>query len=212
MKYLALVIMWVAWCTLHSALISLSVTEWLRGRFRRFFRYYRILYNVVSVVTLVPILSYSYLLNGSVILNWAGPWRIVQLLLVLSALIFFTAGARRYDIFQFLGLRQVHDQDACSVITEDCSLDTRGILSIVRHPWYAGGILIVWARPLDLAAVLTNLVVCGYFVVGAMLEERKLKLQFGDEYAEYQKRVSMLFPIKWLTRLLIGDVPLIISF
>jgi len=94
---------------------------------------------------------------------------------------------------QFLGLRQIKDEKSCSVLTDDCSLDTTGILSVVRHPWYAGGILIVWARPLDAAAVLTNLVITGYFIVGAFLEERKLKLQFGQAYDDYRRQVSMSF-------------------
>lgn len=75
-----------------------------------------------------------------------------------------------------------------------------GILSAVRHPWYTGGMLIVWARPLDTAAVMTNLVVCGYFVAGAYLEERKLKVQFGEAYRDYQRQVSMFFPFKWVRK------------
>ena len=122
----------------------------------------------------------------------------LQVVMLLLAIFLFVAGARRYNLAQFLGLRQIHDEKACSVLTDDCSLDTQGILSIVRHPWYTGGILIVWARPLDLSAILTNLVICGYFVIGAMAEERKLVLQFGEEYKEYQRRVSMLFPVKWI--------------
>jgi protein-S-isoprenylcysteine O-methyltransferase Ste14 len=102
-----------------------------------------------------------------------------------------------------IGLRQIKDEKACSVLTDDCSLDTAGVLSVVRHPWYCAGILIVWARPLDLAAILTNLVVSGYLVVGAILEERKLQVQFGQQYADYQRRVSMLFPIKWVQRRLL---------
>jgi protein-S-isoprenylcysteine O-methyltransferase Ste14 len=116
----------------------------------------------------------------------------------LSAFWFFAAGARRYDFFQFLGIRQVREEKACSVLTDDCSLDTAGVLSMVRHPWYTGGMLIVWARPLDAGAVCTNLVVTGYFLVGAWLEERKLKVQFGEPYTDYQRRVSMFFPVKWL--------------
>jgi len=198
MPYLLLILLWVAWCVFHSGLISLSVTEWLRKRVPGFFRYYRIIYNGVSLLSLLPVLYYAYLLRGTVIVNWAGPWRALQVLLLMAALYLFVAGARRYDLAQFLGLRQVHDEKACSVLTDDCSLDTQGILSIVRHPWYTGGILIVWARPLDLAAIMTNLVVCGYFVIGAILEERKLVRQFGQEYREYQRRVSMLFPVKWI--------------
>ncbi len=188
----------MAWCTLHSALISLSVTEWLRVRLPAVFRYFRIIYNLISILTLLPVLYYTYLLRGTVIFTWAGPWRILQISLILIAIYLFIAGARRYDLAQFLGLRQVHDEKACSVLTEDCSLDTRGILSVVRHPWYTGGILIVWARPLDLAAILINLLFCTYFVIGAMLEERKLVLQFGEAYRDYQRRVSMLFPVTWL--------------
>ena len=86
------------------------------------------------------------------------------------------------------------------MLTNDCSLDTDGVLAIVRHPWYSGGMLIVWARPLDLSAILTNLVVCGYFVVGAFLEERKLKAHFGRQYAAYQQQVSMFLPFKWVRR------------
>ena len=202
MRYILLIILWILWCVLHSALISLSLTESLRNRFPNGFRFYRILYNIFSVATLLPVLYYAYSLRGVPIITWDGLWRIVPILLGIAALFFFVAGARRYDFYQFIGLRQIKDEKACSVLTDDCSLDTDGVLSMVRHPWYSGGILIVWARPLDLAAILINLVLSGYFIVGAILEERKLKIQFRQEYAEYQRRVSMLFPIKWAGRLI----------
>jgi protein-S-isoprenylcysteine O-methyltransferase Ste14 len=196
--YLILVVLWIAWCALHSALISLAVTEPLRRRFPGPFRHYRLFYNFFAAATLLPVLAYTFSLQGAVFFRWEGPWRVVQLLLAGSALFFFAAGARRYDFLQFAGLRQLREKKACSVLTDDCSLDTSGILSMVRHPWYAGGILIVWARPLDTAALLTNLVICSYFAVGAFLEERKLKVQFGQDYKDYQQKVSMFFPVKWL--------------
>jgi methanethiol S-methyltransferase len=199
-----LVIVWVAWCALHSALISITVTESLRKRFPNGFRFYRIFYNLFAGATLLPVFFYTICLRGVPIVAWEGLWRIVPFLLGIAALFFFVAGARRYDFLRFIGLRQIKDEKACSVLTDDCFLDTGGVLSIVRHPWYSGGILIVWARPLDAAAILTNLVVGGYFVVGAILEERKLKVQFGQQYADYQQRVSMFFPIKWAGRLFLG--------
>jgi protein-S-isoprenylcysteine O-methyltransferase Ste14 len=198
MQYVLLVLWWIGWCALHSAMISLSVTESLRKRFPDGFRYYRIAYNLVSAATLLPVLVYTYYLSGEPIVSWQGPWRVVPILLGSAALFFLVAGALRYDLRQFLGLRQLEDEKACSVLTDDCTLDTDGVLSVVRHPWYSAGILVVWARPLDLAAILTNLVVSAYFVVGAMQEERKLKVQFGRQYADYQQRVSMLLPIRWV--------------
>ena len=199
-QYILLVILWIAWCALRSALASLSLTEPFRKRFPSASRYYRIIYNVVSVVTLAPVLLYTFSLRGTPIFSWQGPWRFVQIALAVSALIFFVAAARHYDLFQFHGLRQLKDERACSVLTDDCSLDTSGVLSLVRHPWYIGGILIIWARPLDTSAILTNLVLTGYFVAGTRIEERKLTAQFGQEYTDYQQRVSMFLPFKWMER------------
>jgi protein-S-isoprenylcysteine O-methyltransferase Ste14 len=197
-EYTLLIIVWIAWCTLHSALVSLSLTEPLRERFPYASRYHRIVYNVMAVATLAPVLLYTFSLRGTPIFSWQGQWRFVQIALTVSAMVFFVAGARHYDLFQFLGLRQLKDEKACSVLTDDCSLDTSGVLSLVRHPWYTGGILILWARSLDTSAILTNLVLTGYFVVGTCLEERKLTAQFGQEYADYQQRVSMFLPVKWI--------------
>jgi protein-S-isoprenylcysteine O-methyltransferase Ste14 len=200
MRYILLVIFWMIWCTLHSALISLTVTERLRRKYPNSFRYFRIFYNLFAIVSLLPVFFYGFSLRGTPVVAWQGLERIVPIVLGAVGLLFFVAGGRRYDFLQFLGLRQIKNEGTCSVLTEDCSLDTGGVLSIVRHPWYSGGILIVWARPLDVAAIWTNLVLCGYFVVGAILEERKLKIQFGSQYEDYQRRVSMFVPIKWVRR------------
>jgi len=196
MKYIYLIIIWVAWCAFHSGLISLSLTERIRKGYPNLFRYHRIAYNLFAVATLVPVLIYYHSLGGNPIIVWNGGWKIIPISIGIVSLFLFVSGARRYDFLQFVGIRQFKKENTCSVLTDDCSLDTRGILSIIRHPWYAGGMLIVWARPLGLSDLLTNVVVCGYFIVGAMLEERKLKRQFGDEYTAYQRRVPMFFPIK----------------
>jgi len=104
----------------------------------------------------------------------------------------------------FIGLSQLEDEKTCSLLTDDCTLDTGGVLSVVRHPWYSDGILTGWVRPLDTAAIVTNLILCGYFVVGSLLEERKLIVQFGQQSRDYQKRVLMLLPIKWAGQVLLG--------
>jgi protein-S-isoprenylcysteine O-methyltransferase Ste14 len=198
-----LLILWIVWCALHSALIRPFVTDWIRIKFPRGFRYHRLFYNLFATVSLVPVLFYTVSSRGAPLLTWHGPWQIVPILLGAAALFLFVAGARRYDLAQFLGLRQVREENACSVLTSDCTLDTGGILSVIRHPWYAGGLLVVWARPLDPSALLTNLVICGYLVAGAILEEGKLRVRFGQQYTEYRRHVSMFFPFKWAKRKLL---------
>lgn len=202
-QYCLLVALWGLWCALHSGLISPSVTEALRKRFPDGFRYYRLIYNLFAVATLLPVAVYSHSFQGELVVEWHGVWLVVPILLGSTALLLFLAGARHYDFRQFIGLRQIKDENSCNVLTEDCTLSREGVLSMVRHPWYSGAFLVVWARPLDWAAILTNIVLCGYLMVGALLEERKLRAQFGRQYADYQQNVSMLFPFKFMKRKLL---------
>jgi protein-S-isoprenylcysteine O-methyltransferase Ste14 len=43
-----------------------------------------------------------------------------------------------------------------------------------------------------------NIVLSSYLVIGTLIEERKLVLEFGDKYKTYQRQVSMFIPIKWM--------------
>jgi protein-S-isoprenylcysteine O-methyltransferase Ste14 len=196
-RYVVLISLWGAWCFFHSFLITPAVIDFARERLQSAYRYYRIFYNVTALATLAPVLVYSFSIRGVPVFRWEGPFRIIQGLLVISALVLFIGGAMRYDLARFLGIRQVSEDNSCGVLTDDCRLDTSGILGIVRHPWYSGGILIVWAGNLDVTAILTNMVITGYFLIGAILEERKLLAEFGKDYMDYRQRVSMFFPFKW---------------
>ncbi len=39
-----------------------------------------------------------------------------------------------------------------------------------------------------------------WLIVGTLLEERKLVIEFGEEYKRYQDHVSMFIQLNWLTR------------
>ena len=199
-RYLTLALVWAIWCALHSLMISPPITGFIARRLPGLVRYYRLLFNAVALGTLIGVVGYGAAFQGPVIFGWNGWLRIVQTILLAAAIGLFAAGARRYDLRQFLGLRQARSENTCHVLTDDCHLDTQGVLGLVRHPWYSGGILLIWARQLDAAAVVTNLVLTLYFIVGAMIEEEKLRAQFGAEYEAYRRRVSMLVPIRWVQR------------
>jgi len=198
MKLVVLAFLGIAWCFVHSAMISLTVTDYLKRRIGNRFRYYRLVYNGIAFVTLVPVVMCAYAVRTPPLFTWQGSLRVVQVLLLIISFLLFLSGARHYDALAFLGIRQLKQSDSCIGLTENCELDTTGILSILRHPWYTGGMLIVWARDLDVSAIVTNLVITGYFIAGTLLEERKLSTAFGKGYTEYQKKVSMFFPYKWL--------------
>ena len=195
-----LAVLWIIWCFLHSLLISRPVAGFIKNRFAGANRFYRIGYNITAGVTLIPVILYGYSIHGPLLFRWDGQLRFLQALLLISALLLFIAGARRYDLKQFSGISRIRRENACETLTADCSLDTGGVLGMLRHPWYTGGIILVWARDMDVSAILTNLVISAYFVVGAILEERRLVTTFGREYRDYQRRVSMWLPVKWMRR------------
>jgi protein-S-isoprenylcysteine O-methyltransferase Ste14 len=71
----------------------------------------------------------------------------------------------------------------------------------VRHPMYVCSLLFVWLMPAMSWNILAfNIGVTVYITIGVILEEHKLLLEFGEAYAEYQKRVPMLIPGFWLKR------------
>jgi protein-S-isoprenylcysteine O-methyltransferase Ste14 len=45
-----------------------------------------------------------------------------------------------------------------------------------------------------LADVIVNIILTIYVIVGTRLEENKLRIAFGEVFAQYQKEVPMLIP------------------
>jgi methanethiol S-methyltransferase len=195
-KYLYVVLVWVLWCTLHSALISITVTEFAKKKLGGSFRFYRLFYNVVSLVTLIPLVYYSHMIREAQVFRWEGSLVIVQVFILVVSIYLFVSGGRHYSWARFLGISQV--KAGSSLADSSSPLVVSGIHRIIRHPWYLGGILIVWAQDLSVSTILINMIINVYFIVGSFLEERKLLLEFGEKYGEYQQTVSMLVPFCWL--------------
>lgn len=194
MEYFLLALLWTVWCSLHSLLISERVIRYLKQRLGDRYRFTRIVFNVFAFLSLVPVLAYSHTLSVDPFIRWEGAWRLVQISMVGCSLWLFVSGAREYDLRQLLGIRQIVEHESAKGLTRSGGIDTAGILGRVRHPWYSGGILIIWSRNIDAAALVANLVLTVYLVTGTLLEERKLVSEFGEEYVEYQRKVPMLIP------------------
>ena len=199
MKYLFLALAWTAYCMLHSAMISETVTRFLKRRLGDSFRFYRLFFNSVAVLTLIPVLWYSHSLRQEAIVRWEGVWLVLQYLLMACGVLLVIAGGRHYSLRQFVGISQLQGASSGGLAAGG-GIDSSGVLGLVRHPWYTAVVLLLWARNLDMAALVGNGVLTVYIVVGTLLEERKLVHEFGDAYRSYQRRVSMFVPLKWTRR------------
>ena len=197
-KYVMLSLLVIAWCVLHSAIISVSVTEYFKKRLGSEFRFYRLFFNLISFLTLIPVALFAYSIRAETIFHWDGYMRIGQVLLLVVAVLLFFLGGRHYNARQVLGIKQIKEGTLNKAISDTGELDTSGVLGITRHPWYLATILLIWARQMDVSVIFVNVILTSYLIVGTFLEERKLIREFGEKYLTYQKRVSMLIPLKWV--------------
>lgn len=205
-NYLLFIVAWLSWCGLHSFLICPPVLTYLEKLLGETFRFYRLSYNLVSLITLAfpAFLGLSLQQSETAVFVWSGIAGGIRILLLGFALILFISAGRHYDMSLFLGLTQVRSRRHGHLVMPPNVLTISGVSAIVRHPWYLGGILFVWsaAEVLYPSTVITAVILSGYFVTGTILEERKLVRKFGDSYRVYQHDVSMLFPVKWLCTVL----------
>ncbi len=76
-------------------------------------------------------------------------------------------------------------------------LTIRGPYRWVRHPLYLFSLLFIWSCP-DLTAdrLLFNILFTSWIIIGILLEERDLVVDFGEEYLDYKGKVPMLIPYR----------------
>ncbi len=80
-----LAVFWIIWCAIHSGMISVTATEYLKRRLGRRFRIYRLIFNLVALVTVIPVIVYEQWLRGPMLFRWEGFLILFQMILLISA-------------------------------------------------------------------------------------------------------------------------------
>jgi len=197
---LILVLLWSGYVAVHSVLASLAVKQWLTRKLPQITPYYRIGFNVLATLLLIIPVGYMVINRGDLI--WAWPYYLKWLAdtLTVFAVIIFLWTLQYYDMREFLGLRQRHDQQ--QDIRDQETFKLSPIHRYVRHPWYFLALVIIWTRDMDVMMLTTAIVVSLYFFLGSRLEEKKLIIYHGEIYRRYCEKVPGLIPRPWryLTR------------
>ncbi len=86
MDYLLIASMWVAYCLLHSFLISTRFTNLMTRLLKNYYAFYRIFFVSFSVVLLIPLISYTDQLDSNIIITYGQPWNIIRYILISGSL------------------------------------------------------------------------------------------------------------------------------
>jgi protein-S-isoprenylcysteine O-methyltransferase Ste14 len=75
------------------------------------------------------------------------------------------------------------------------SFTNTGWYSVVRHPLYLFSILFMALNPvMTYQWLMLTIMSIVYFIIGSLIEERRLAEEFGEVYRHYQQRVPFIIP------------------
>ncbi len=178
---------------LYGALHSLLASRRVKALAERWFghggrHYYRLFFVIVAALAFLPLPLLVWRLPDAVLYTVPYPWNLAMLEVQVLAVVGAALALRQTGGSTFLGLRS---QDALPYMP----LVQDGFYGVVRHPIYFFTFLFLWFFPVMSWNLLAfNLGVTIYSVIGAHLEERRLRAEFGALYDEYKARVPMFLP------------------
>lgn len=185
----------VIYFAIHSWLASLRFKKFVARRWPAFMPAYRLTYNLVAVILIIPLLWLMNLNPGPILWQWTGMMAIIMKGIMIIAIGGFLLSLRSYDNRVFLGWTQWQNRHQG---TEDPDrLFISSLHRFVRHPWYFFMLVILWVQDMHLAQLITYSIFTLYLVIGSRLEERKLIKQFGEAYQRYCQQVPGLLPLPW---------------
>lgn len=169
---------------LFAAVHSLFATEWakkiLHGDGRQG---YRLLYNIASLVMFGWVMSVYR--NSEVLYFVPGVWSLIMYLLQLAVAVILVSCLRQTGFGEFIGFTR-HTPNVFA---------NTGWYSIVRHPLYFFSTLFMMLNPVMTTQwLILTILATLYFVIGGLIEEKRLVVEFGEVYRDYQQRVPFIIP------------------
>jgi len=189
-----------AFCVSHSYLASNKVKLAFQQRFGNLIAFYRLGYNLISIVSFVIIYSFLPKIDF-VVYDLPNPFDLIILFFQMLSFIGIIWCAKYFSGKEFLGLSQIkrylngnYNQND---IDEKSEFRIEGPYKYSRHPVYFFSIMFLLMRPsMGLTYLIIVVIFVVYFFIGSIFEEKRLVEKFGDAYINYQKTVPRIFPIK----------------
>jgi protein-S-isoprenylcysteine O-methyltransferase Ste14 len=193
--HIVLIILWLLYFCIHSLLASLRFKQLILQHYPRIMPWYRVIFNLLSILLLVPPVVVMFIFPGDIVWQWSGNWRNLANVLALLAIAGFLWSLTIYDNAEFLGTRQLKESRVD--ITDNGSLKLSVLHRYVRHPWYTLALVLIWTRDMNTSFLISAILLSLYFIIGSRFEEGKLVAFYGDQYRLYRNHVAALIPLPW---------------
>lgn len=189
MNYVMLALSWTTFYTLHSVLAASKLKRILEGKWGNAYKWYRLGYSLVSSFLFVGIMVQALLIPKVVIIPKNGLTDYLGYMLAGFGTIIAIKSSKNYSVGHFLGFKP------SARVSEP--LITSGLYAKVRHPLYAGLVLIflgffLFAGTMSATVHLGCLLL--YLPLGIYFEEKNLVVHFGAAYQEYKASVPPIIP------------------
>ncbi len=184
---IVLALLWLSYGLVHTVLAMNSVKNVFAG----ISKYYRLIYNGLAIILILPILNYQFSIPSQLLLEKSLFNQILGGLMMTSGLFLAYKALRSYDLSEFVGTQSLQSSQKPSNFKKD------DLLSVIRHPLYLGILVFLWGWfgfSGLFSSLVTALFLTIYIRIGIYFEEKKLVEQFGEAYQEYQQKVPMLIP------------------
>ena len=188
-----LALFWLLYFAMHSALAALRVKRWVALHYPARLPLYRLGFNALALIMLLPILWLMLRHPGPTLWAWQGPGAWMSNGLAMAAMLAFIMSLKHYDTQEFIGWRQWSSHNRGIEDQEGFHLSP--FHRHVRHPWYFFSLILIWTRDMNAAMLLSSVMMTIYFIIGSRLEEEKLLIYHGEVYRTYMKRVPGLLPL-----------------
>ncbi|MBF0472735.1 MAG: isoprenylcysteine carboxylmethyltransferase family protein [Nitrospirae bacterium] len=178
-----------------ALMIRILGERFVKGAYRLIFTFFSVIITAIafSLIALQP--------NVGLRLELPIMIKLIFHVIQLIGLILIILPFKYINIFEFTGVSQFFSYIKGKEISGDLEglningLITNGIYGYVRHPLYLGSFLIITFNPyLDINKIAFIIAADIYFIIGGLIEQRRMIKIFGDEYIEYQKKVPAFFP------------------
>lgn len=171
----------------HSLLATRRVQLRVAPLLGDLFRWYRLSYNLLSIALFVWVLAAWD--HPQTLYAAPPPWNLALRISQVGAMFLFVRCASQVGVGSFLGIDQLR------AVSSPPMLITTGCYARSRHPQYVLAILFMVTNPvMSTKWFALTLLAAVYFVIGSIIEERRLREDFGDDYRRYSEEVPMFIP------------------